>query len=79
MLITFAYRPGLISDDTKEEACERLWNSIFDLQNSSKENAVKDFKKRVVLLLFTMLKVWDLMKAKTIWNFLTQMKCNMNR
>ena len=22
MLITFAYRPGLISDDTKEEPCE---------------------------------------------------------
>ena len=42
MLITFAYRPGLISDDTKEELCERLWNSIFDLQNSSKENAVKE-------------------------------------
>ena len=63
MLITFAYRPGLISDDT-----------IFDLQNSSKENAVKDLKKRVVLLPFTTLKVWNLMKAKTIWNFLTQMK-----
>lgn len=55
MLITFSYRPGLISDDT-----------IFDLQNSSKENAVKDLKKRVVLLPFTTLKVWNLMKAKTI-------------
>ena len=44
---TFAYQLRPICDVTEEGSCERLWSlDSFDLKNSSKENGLKDEKKK---------------------------------